>query len=115
MLGLAGRDGEAAIADDCSGDSQRRRRAHVRVPSDLRVEMGVAVDDAGHQRQPVCGNYVMRCPGNVATDVLDHAIVHDYVVHRWRMPAAIEDQCILEQKIAHRNRGWRVLELQNVL
>ena len=53
VRGLAGRDGEAAIAQDGRGDAERRRGIDEGIPGDLRVVMGVAVDDAGRQRQAV--------------------------------------------------------------
>ena len=42
-------DAEAAIAHDRGRDAERGRRRQGRVPGDLRVVMGVQVDDAGHQ------------------------------------------------------------------
>ena len=47
-VGPAGRDREAAVADHRRRDAERRRGPQRRVPGDLRVEVGVAVDDAGH-------------------------------------------------------------------
>src|SRR6266849_5242265 len=44
----AWRDREATVTDNGCRHTQRGRGAHVRVPRDLRIEVGVAVDDTGH-------------------------------------------------------------------
>ena len=67
--GAAGRDGEAAVADDGGGDAERRRGRGERIPGELRVVVRVVVDDAGHQRQAVgveglfCRSEVFPHPG----------------------------------------------------
>ncbi len=54
--GPARRDREAAVADHRRRHAERGRGRECRIPGDLRVEVGVAVDDAGHQREPVGGD-----------------------------------------------------------
>src|SRR5262249_30908107 len=49
----AGGDGEAAVADHRRGDAERGRGRSERIPGELRVVVGVVVDDARHQRQTV--------------------------------------------------------------
>jgi hypothetical protein len=61
----ARRDREAAVADDGGGHAQRRGRAQGAVPGDLRVVVGVVVDDAGHQRQAVRIDVLARFAGNM--------------------------------------------------
>ena len=46
-------DAKAAIAHHHGSDPQRGRRREGGVPGDLGIEMGVQVDDAGHQGQPI--------------------------------------------------------------
>jgi hypothetical protein len=96
VLGLAGCDGEAAVADHCSRDPERRRRAHARVPRDLRVEMCVAVDDPGHQREPVRIDDLRRRTRKLAADgPYTAALGHD-VAHDRRSAAAVEHQGVPE-------------------
>ncbi len=53
VLGLAGRQRKAAIAHHDAGDAMPARAAAERVPGDLRVHMGVAVDKPRGDDQPV--------------------------------------------------------------
>src|SRR5215208_6199575 len=72
VLRLAGRDREAAVAQHRGGDAQRRRRIDERIPGDLRVIVGMAVDDAGREREAVGLHGLLRGaklwpdPGNAA-------------------------------------------------
>ena len=45
----AGRDRKTAIADQSGGDPHLRRLCQIRIPCDLRIVVGVAVDNTGHE------------------------------------------------------------------
>ena len=69
-----GREADAAVAEDRGGHAVPARRGQVRVPCGLPVEVGVHVDEAGRDEQPV------RVDGAPAArvdraDRDDHAIV----------------------------------------
>ena len=53
VLGAGRRDAEAAVAHDHARDPVPARRREVAVPEDLGVVVGVDVDEAGRQHQPV--------------------------------------------------------------
>ena len=55
------------------------------IPGDLRVVVGVAVDDAGHQRQAVGLHRLLRC-AEPAADVGDPAAGHAEVAAHGRAP-----------------------------
>ena len=57
---LARGNGKAAVANHSGCDAQRGRGFERRIPGDLRIKMGVAVDDAGHQRQACSINDAAR-------------------------------------------------------
>src|SRR5206468_4226652 len=52
-LGLAGRDADAAIAHHHGGDAVPRRGRDRAVPANLRVVVGVRIDEARRHDQPV--------------------------------------------------------------
>ena len=52
-LWRTGRDAEAAIAHDNGGDAERRRRRRPALPGELRVVVGMHVDDARCQHEAV--------------------------------------------------------------
>ncbi|MEY4073526.1 MAG: hypothetical protein RJA29_883 [Pseudomonadota bacterium] len=81
--GLAGGDGEATIADDCRGDTQRRRRAHTGVPGNLGIKVGVAVDDAGHEGQARAIDHLPGLQGELRSHGADAALAHGQITdHR---------------------------------
>ena len=51
VSGFAGRDSETTISNDGGGDTQCRGRVDERVPCNLGIVMGVAVNDAWHECQ----------------------------------------------------------------
>ena len=60
----AGRDGEAAVADDRRGDAERRRGRRPGIPGELRVVVRMVIDDAGHEREPVAVDRFSALPGS---------------------------------------------------
>ena len=74
VLGLARRQRKAAIAHDHAGHPMPARAAAERVPGDLRVHMGVAVDEAGRDDQPVGIDHPLR-RGPDAADLDDPPVL----------------------------------------
>ena len=52
VLGSAGREGDAAVADQGGRDTVTRDRRDMRIPADLRVEVRMQVDEAGRDGHP---------------------------------------------------------------
>src|SRR5262245_36269133 len=99
--GLAGRDGETAIAQHRGGDAERRRGIDEGIPGDLGVVVGVAVDDARHQRQPVS---LHRLFGRTQprADGRDLAGRDAEVAANGLASRAVEDLRVPDHKIEHR-------------
>ena len=60
VLGLAGREGDAAVAHHDRGDAVPAGRGRQRVPADLRVEMSVDVDEAGRDQRALGVDHARR-------------------------------------------------------
>jgi hypothetical protein len=94
-------DPEPAIADDGGRDPERGGRRQHRVPGDLRVIMGVQVDDAGHQREPAgiddvgCGIAELANRGDAS--VADRNVSADRVV-----PEPIDHGSAADHEVMHR-------------
>ena len=104
VLRLAGRDGEAAVAQDCRGDPQRRRGIDERIPGDLRVVVGVAVDDAGRQGQAIGLHGLLRgseLGAAMWSNRGDSARRHAEVAAYGRRARAVEDFRVLDHQIEH--------------
>ena len=71
------READAAVAHDDRGDAVPARRREQRIPADLAVVVGVDVDEAGRDQQPVG---VDRAPGRSAGQIAD--LGDDAVVDR---------------------------------
>ena len=56
LVGRRGRQREAAVAAEDRGDAVLHRRARGRIPEQLRVVVGVQVDEARRERLPFCVN-----------------------------------------------------------
>ena len=97
--GLARRDGEAAIADHGRRHAQRRRGPNLRIPGDLGIEMGVAVDDARHQRQAVGLDHLAGRHLERAAHGCDAACADGHVADHGCAARAVEDQCAAEKDI----------------
>ena len=66
IRGVAGREGEAAVAHDHGGHAVIGGRGAVGVPGDLGVEVGVAVDEAGRDDQAVGVDLLAAAVGDAA-------------------------------------------------
>jgi hypothetical protein len=101
--GSAGGDGDRAVARDHGGDTMQHRRQPVGIPTQLRVEVGVRVDEArGHDT--AAGIDRLRGQEPVETpDIDDHAIGHCDIPTEPGQARAVNDQAILDQEIDRHN------------
>ena len=93
-------EGEAAVAHHRSGDAQLGRGRGQRVPGDLRVVVGMAVDDAGHQRQAVRVD-ALACGAEVAAHGSDATAGDGDVGVPPRGAEPIVDSGVGDQKVVH--------------
>ncbi len=101
-IGFAARgDREAAVADHSRRHAQRGRGFQRLVPGDLRIEVRVAVDDAGHQRQAFCINDLRGWLAQVCANSGDAAVLHGKVLHGRVGAAAVEQQRVADQQVGH--------------
>ncbi|HSB25822.1 MAG TPA: hypothetical protein VLE94_22200 [Burkholderiaceae bacterium] len=107
VLRPARRDREAAVADDRGRHAQRRRRAGVRVPRELGVVVGVAVDDAGHQREAVGVDDLRGVGGQRGRDGADAPGAHGEVGADRVGTAAVVDGGVADQQVVHGSL-WRL-------
>jgi hypothetical protein len=102
VLRLARRDRESAIADHRRSHAERRRRPDMRIPSDLGVEVGVAVDDARHQRETVgCDHLACRRAAERGANRGDEAVGDGNVVDCRGAAGAVIDQRVAEEQAVH--------------
>ena len=106
VLRLARRDGEAAIAGPRRGHAQRRRGPHTRIPGDLGVEVGDAVDDAGHQAKPAGLDHLVCGCAQVGPDLSDAAVSDGDILDRWRAAGAVEDQGVAKNTVMQDRVRW---------
>jgi hypothetical protein len=97
---LAGRDGESAIAQHGRGDAERRRGIDERVPGDLGIVVGVAVDDAGRQGQAASRHRLLG-RAELATDLGDLPAGHPEVAAHGRAAGPVVDFGILDDQVKH--------------
>ena len=95
--GLARRDGEAAVADHCGSHAERGGGLERRVPGDLRVVMGVAVDDAGHQGQPVGIHHLFRIVWKVLACSPYETCVNSYIFNSGLRARTVEYERVADQ------------------
>jgi hypothetical protein len=99
--GPARRDREAAVADHRRRHAEGRRRRKRRVPGDLGVEVGVAVDDAGHQREAGGVDRSRRIDGQALCHGDDPAAVDRDVASERRTAAAVDDERVAKDEVDH--------------
>ena len=100
VAGPAGRDGEAAVADHHRGDAEAGRRREPRVPGRLRVVVGVAVDDPGHQRQAL-GIHFLAARADVAAQFRDAPARDRQIADRSRGPVAVVEPGVPDDQVVH--------------
>ena len=99
--GPARRDREAAVADHRRRHAERGRGRQRRIPGDLRVEVGVAVDDAGHQREPVGGDRPRGVDVEPRADGDDPAAVDRDVASVRLAAATVDDERVAKDEVDH--------------
>jgi hypothetical protein len=100
--GAAGRDGEAAVADDRGGDALRGRRRELRVPGDLRVVVRVVVDDARHQREAAGVDGFPGLAFDGFSDLNDFSVGDCEVTGGRRGAPAVQQHRAPDHKVVHR-------------
>ena len=98
----ARRDGEAAVADHHAGHAQCHRRRRERIPQELRIVVGVQVDDAGGQRQALCVDPA-ACGAEVLADGGDAAVLHRQVACAGRRAEPVDERCVFDYEVVHGN------------
>ncbi len=96
----AGRDAESAISHHRRGHAEGRRRRQGAVPGDLRVVVGMDIDDARHQREAVRIDDLARTPGRPA-HFGDATVVNCHVGGDWCGAAAVENGGTPNEQIEH--------------
>ena len=89
-LGRHRREGHAAIAEQRRGDAVPAHRRAVRIPADLRIEMGVDVDEARRDGQPVGVDLAPALLRHLA-DRRDLAVAHRDVAREGSIARSVDD------------------------
>ena len=97
-LGLARRDAHAAVAHDDAGDAVPRRRGDRPVPEDLRVVVGVRVDEARRHHE-VGGIDHGGGPVRHASDLGDRAARNRHIGPARRRPRAVHQHAVLDHQV----------------
>ena len=101
--GATGREADAAVPHHHRGDAVEARRRAERVPGDLRVEMGVDVDEAG--RDQLAARVDHLAGGTVvASDAGDAIADHGDVGLVARTTAAVDDEAAADHEIGTHGR-----------
>ena len=101
--GGAGGQREAAVAHDDRGDAVVARRGPEGIPEDLGVHVGVAVDEAWRDDEPVGVDDLAR-PLADAADRIDPAVAHADVGRVRRQTGSIDHHPVLDHQVK-RHRG----------
>ena len=100
LVGRRGRQRESAVAAEHRGDTVLQRRARRRVPEQLRVVVGVQVDEAGCERLPFRINGFRGQVIHIA-DRDDQSVLHPDIAAPGGSAGAVDDLGIANQKIEH--------------
>jgi hypothetical protein len=93
FLGAARRQGETAIAHHHRRDALVAGAGAVRVPEDLRVHVGVAVDETGRHDMTLGVDRLFRAAAEPA-DLDDLAVLHTDIAAIARQPRTIDDHAV---------------------
>jgi plasmid stabilization system protein ParE len=93
-------DAEAAITHHRSGHPERGRRRQGTIPGDLRVVMGVDVDDPRHQREAAGVDRLSRLGCDVANRG-DAALFDRDIGADWIMAQPVDHRRAADQQIVH--------------
>src|SRR5262249_51486029 len=97
--GTAGGEADAAVAHHHGGDAVVAGRRAERVPRDLRVEMGVDVDEAGRDELAARVDHLGCRAPVVASDADDAAVGHRDVGLEARATAAVDDEAATDDEV----------------
>ncbi len=100
-VGLAlatGRQGEAAVAHDHAGHALETRAGADRIPEDLRVHVGVAVDEARRHHVTLGVERFLGGRGDAA-DLRDLAVLDADVAAIARQSGTIDDHAVLDDEV----------------
>ena len=96
----AGRNAKATVAQDRGGHAQGRRRRHRAVPGHLRIEVGVQVHNAGHQRQALGVHHFFGRFRDLA-DLGDSSLVNGHVGLHRRVAQSIVNLGAANDEVEH--------------
>ena len=102
QLRLAGthrREGHAAVAHDHRGHSVPARRGHGRVPTDLRVQVGVQVDEPGGDQPTVRVDHPSGAARVDVADRGDAVTVDRHIGASGRCARAVDDRAAPDHQI----------------
>jgi hypothetical protein len=86
----ARREREAAVSRNQGRDAMKARRCREGIPEQLGIHMGVEIDEAGRQGQPLCVNNAVSTAGHPSH--LGYPVTDDgNVAHTGWQPAAVVD------------------------
>ena len=106
VLGAGRRDREAAVARHHGGDAVEARRLERRIPEDLRVVVGVDVDEAG--RDGAARGVELALAAQLRPDLADHAVGDRHVGDAAGRAAAVEDRSAANHEFRrHLDLRWR--------
>ena len=97
VLGSAGREGDAAVADQRRRDAVAGDRGDVRIPADLRIEVRMQVDEAGRDGQALSVDFASALGAHLADG--RYRTVVDGNVARYGLAAkAVDDMATPDHK-----------------
>ena len=100
VLGLAGRDGEAAVAHHQRGHAMPEAGREQRVPQHLVVVVGVDVDDAGSDNLALGVDDALGLARHLA-GLDDLAALHRHVAGKRRCAGAVDDRPVPNDEVVH--------------
>lgn len=91
VSGLAGRKGDAAIAQQNRGHAMPADGGKQRVPADLGIQMGVDINKAGGDHQAIRLDHLARWAGGAANRG-DHAAINGDIANKRLAPGPVHYQ-----------------------
>ena len=98
VFAAAGREGDAAVAEQGGGDTMPGDRGHVRIPADLGVEVRVQIDEARRDGLPAGVDFLAPVAGNFAHGG-DGVAIDGNVAFERRAAGAIDDDTVANYEI----------------
>ena len=98
VLLAAGRERDAAVAEQGGGDAMPSHRRHMRIPADLRIQMGVQVDEAGRDDEALGVDFFLANALHFANGGDGTAVDGDVACDR-RTAGAIDDGAVADDQV----------------